>query len=112
MQSVVHYADGKLTGINGTDSMIRRKKRMSKWIPTSERLPKPEGHTTYLVTIAHYSPDYKGRFVTTAEYEARFDDVPPFWSGNADDEGTRITAWMPLPEPYKGANDDEGESND
>lgn len=72
-----------------------------KWTLTSDELPNPEGHEIYLVTIAHFEPSYKGRFVTTTEYEARYDDRPPFWRGFTDDAGNRVVAWMPLPEPYK-----------
>ena len=52
-----------------------------KWIPVTERLP--EEHGGYLVSL-------KQGYVTTA-----------FWSGNSQ-KWEKITAWMPLPEPYKG----------
>ena len=56
-----------------------------KWIPVSERLPDHQG--MYIVTynvneIAYISTDYY------------------FSKGFAD----RVTAWMPLPEPYKEEN--------
>ncbi len=52
-----------------------------RWIPTSERLP--EEHNGYLVSL-------KQGYVTTA-----------LWVGNAG-YWNEITAWMPLPESYKG----------
>lgn len=52
----------------------------STWIPVSERLPEEDGG--YLVSL-------KQGYVTTA-----------FWSGNSQ-KWEKITAWMPLPEPYK-----------
>lgn len=51
-----------------------------EWIPVSERLPEENGG--YLVTVM-------GAYVTTA-----------LWVGNAG-YWSKITAWMPLPQPYK-----------
>ena len=51
-----------------------------EWIPVSERLPEENGG--YLVTVM-------GKYITTA-----------LWVGNAEN-WSKITAWMPLPEPYK-----------
>lgn len=52
-----------------------------KWTPVSERLPEEDGG--YLVAV-------KRGYVTTA-----------LWVGNAEN-WKKVTAWMPLPEPYKG----------
>lgn len=52
----------------------------TRWIPVSERLPEENGG--YLVTVM-------GAYVTTA-----------LWVGNAEN-WSKITAWMPLPKPYK-----------
>lgn len=52
----------------------------NRWIPVSEMLPEENGG--YLVTVM-------GAYVTTA-----------LWVGNAG-YWSKITAWMPLPEPYK-----------
>ena len=51
-----------------------------RWIPVSEKLPEENGG--YLVTV-------KRGYVTTA-----------LWVGNAEN-WKEVTAWMPLPEPYK-----------
>lgn len=72
---------------------------VSEWIPCSESLPEEQGQ--YLVTFPVYNGEScvyvlsfcKGKFYETDdEYgDAEYDDV---------------IAWMPLPEPWKGANDD------
>lgn len=77
-----------------------------RWFPVSERLPEPSGHHRYLVTEAHFNPEYKARFVEVCEYEARDDDVPPYWDGYCGDNPARVVAWMPLPEPYKEVSND------
>ena len=56
------------------------------WIPVTERLPENSG--TYLVTA-------KGFPVTTKFFSAEYDGWGSEWR-------KAITAWMPLPEPYKG----------
>lgn len=76
------------------------------WILTSDRLPDPVGHQEYLVTVAHFPPSHKVRIVTIAEYEAR-EEKPPFWRGFTEDTGERVTAWMPLPEPYMRKEDEQ-----
>ena len=63
--------------------------RHERWIPISERLPDEMG--TYLVTL-----DYKehGTGVTSLW----FHNAEIGWDLRVADE---VTAWMPLPEPYK-----------
>lgn len=53
---------------------------MPRWISVSEKLPEENGG--YLVTV-------KRGYVTTA-----------LWVGNTEN-WKEVTAWMPLPEPYK-----------
>ena len=58
--------------------------RESKWIPCSERLPKP------------------GYCITSNEYNGVSEDFyydGHFW--NADKNAYKVIAWMPLPKPYK-----------
>lgn len=52
-----------------------------RWIPVTERLPEEDGG--YLVTV-------KRGYVTTAVWIG----ITKLWN--------EVTAWMPLPEPYKG----------
>lgn len=56
-----------------------------KWIPVTERLPEENGG--YLVTV-------KRGYVTTA-----------LWIGNAEN-WKEVTAWMPLPQPYKAESEE------
>jgi hypothetical protein len=69
--------------------------RMSEWIPVSERLPKE--NCEYLVTV-------KRGYVMTA-----------IWVGTAE-FWNEVTAWMPLPLPYKasptGAESEGGTQHD
>lgn len=61
-------------------------KPSGKWIPVSERFPEEDGG--YLVTI-------NDGYVHTA-----------LWLGNAE-YWNRVTAWMPLPKPYKPQESEE-----
>ena len=64
---------------------------VGKWIPVSERLP--EGDKEVLVTS-----DWG--FLYIAEYEV-FSDGVGRWSETVEWRFIDVTAWMPLPEPYK-----------
>ena len=68
-----------------------------KWIPVTERLPDKMG--TYLVTL-----DYKeyGTGVMTGVMSLWFHNEEIGWDSRVADE---VTAWMPLPEPWKGEED-------
>ena len=57
-----------------------------RWIPCSERLPEANGR--YLVWMSFAPPE---RGIAVAEY------CGGYWSIK-----TLISAWMPLPEPYRG----------
>ena len=62
-----------------------------EWIPVSERLP--EKNIWVLVTVEQNDNRYQEimrRNVYTEE-----------WTDNIDNYTDEITAWMPLPEPYK-----------
>lgn len=65
-----------------------------KWIPVTERLP--EEDTNVLVTLV------KGRCkVMYAKYDRQ---LQKFCVGNYI-RSKYVTAWMPLPQPYKGGNE-------
>ena len=64
-----------------------------QWIPCSEMLPMDKG--VYLVT------DDSGRVAWVEKAWFMWcDDGRPFW------EYANVTAWMPLPEPYKDKHED------
>ena len=64
-------------------------KSESKWIPCNERLPDTDD--AVLITNNHG--------VTKAWWNGRF------WSSITVKKYKTVTAWMPLPKPYKGEHD-------
>ena len=74
-----------------------------EWIPCSERLPEEDGGL-YLVTDYAKSINRKRMHLSRCymNKEGFWSDVPI---------GYKVVAWMPLPEPYSGA-DMRGEKNE
>ena len=64
-----------------------------RWIPCSERLPKDWEHVLVCTTVTYTTPIFVDWYV---------DEI-----GSWANEGDSVIAWMPLPKPWKGA-DDEG----
>lgn len=73
--------------------------RQTGWIPVSERLPKEPGH--YLVTMERENISFVEQRWYDGEGHNEYADY--FWRNCSG-----ITAWMPLPEPYK----KEGDGNE
>ena len=71
------------------------------WIPCSERLPEESGY--YIIT-AH---DGVGHRTTFVKYQKKAKS----WDLTGARSYWRVIAWMPLPEPYMGA-DMRGEQDD
>ena len=73
---------------------------MDKWIPVSERLPE-DSHGEYYDTVIITLKDKR---VVAGNYVNR---DKQWWGDITDGKYSNITddviAWMPLPEPYKGA---------
>ena len=103
-------ADALIAWIKGSQQMTSKMKcviakietmpdAVSEWIPCSERLPSEQGQ--YLVTFPLCNEEpwvyilsfNKGKFYETDDEwgDVEYDDV---------------TAWMPLPKPWKGADDE------
>ena len=71
----------------------------SAWIPCSERLPEEQGQ--YLVTFPLCNGD---PWVYVLSFcKGKFYETDDEWG---DVEYDDVTAWMPLPEPWKGADDE------
>ena len=78
--------------------------KKGEWIPCSERLPEHDGEM-YLVT--DYCEQINRRRIHVSycyvNREGFWSDVPL---------GYKVIAWMPLPEPYSGADMRKGEKNE
>ena len=72
--------------------------RPQEWIPCSDRLPEKEG--IYLITATNYIFDTEEIAVGTCYFNTEY--------GFSNNTNTRrkILAWMPLPKPWKGADDE------
>lgn len=77
----------------------------TRWIPVSERLPKAENmyqppEQRYLCQLEAYG---ERKFCVLSRLKGA---VSPFWDwyGVAVHD-SEVTAWMPLPTPYKGGDD-------
>lgn len=85
---------------------------MSKWIPVSERLPDAEDCPMNCMVTRRSK--YIGNYVDMAVAEKNGTWTHEDWNaividGNATCISTRdadIIAWMPLPEPYKGGEEE------
>ena len=68
------------------------------WIPVTERLPDKEERDYWICTDDGYQCQCKW----TDDIGFGHHDIWR-WSGNP--QYSKVTAWMPLPEPYKGVTD-------
>ncbi|MBR2706279.1 MAG: DUF551 domain-containing protein [Mogibacterium sp.] len=71
----------------------------SMWIPCSERLPEENGES-YLTYQCADDNRYGWCQVL------RYDDGWNCLNGDKSNEIKRVVAWMPLPEPWEGADDE------
>ena len=72
------------------------------WTPVSEELPKENGK--YLVSMEKSEWDGSTTHsVRTMTYNKR--EVAPFQWGHYEIYSGKVTAWMDLPEPYKGGDE-------
>ena len=102
--------------------MIREQPAVGEWIPCSERLPEKVKRkdtlfpthnimTKYGVTEGWYNPDQKSWYVLTwfgysiydeQNIDFEMGDIPKVIRVPLSSE--IVTAWQPLPEPWKGEN--------
>ena len=76
------------------ENMQKRDVQLNGWIPCSERLPKNEGWV--IVTILDEYGDTPYRYTAFGWYL----EAANCWIIDAE-QRTDVTAWMPLPKPYK-----------
>ena len=80
--------------------------RPQGWIPVSERLPKTGVANQCLVTVefprAHSCGVYCGSRVADNDWESL--DIEGTWQTLSGI--SKVLAWMPLPEPWKGEDDE------
>jgi len=72
---------------------------MIKWIPVSERLPKPESIVDVYIEWVGRDENRYGKRLANVEY---YPDVTSPWimeDGDAISYFSEVTHWMPLPEP-------------
>lgn len=66
---------------------------VNEWMPVSEKLPNKEE----LVLVTDNDSIEFGKLIC-----GLFGDLWLIWLDDRWDEAMKVTAWMPLPEPYKG----------
>ena len=99
LNNVSFFAPSEINVDKAIDMAIEALSADAEWIPCSEKLPSDSGD--YLCTIPLDADEtytevlmfHKGRF-----YE---DDAE--WGATYHDD---VLAWMPLPKPYKGGDDE------
>ena len=83
---------------------IKRREIVVRWIPCSERLPQDEDYDeTFTVTIQCEHVDGWDDYVTGyADWTPHGWDIQSYYLGQI-----KVTAWMPLPEPYQPEEESE-----
>lgn len=77
--------------------------RPQGWIPCSERMP------MYNVDVLVYRPTMGQKIIVDSYcgyYGDDIDDIDEWYEGWGISREHPVTAWMPLPKPYKGADDE------
>ena len=91
-----------LNGMADTIVELERKLAEREWIPCSERLPKERESVLIATSLQHDNWVGEGCYWETTKNHV-------IWKGykwNATYWDNEVTAWMPLPKPYKGGEDE------
>jgi hypothetical protein len=89
--------------IDSFDMVTKGIKQEPRWIPVTERLPKEERNSYWICTDTGY------------QCECRWTNMNLFWSYETTDwhwniadipQYTEVVAWKPLPQPYKGEQEE------
>ena len=96
-----HAGDGSPDGdlLEAIDMAIEALSAEAEWIPCSDRLPSESGD--YLCTITLYAGATYTEVLTF--HKGRFYEDDDEWGTTYHDD---VLAWMPLPKPYKGGEDE------
>lgn len=87
--------------ISALQSIVEELPPAQQWTPISEGEPKENGK--YLVSLKKIEWDGSVRYsVMTMSYNKV--EVVPFQWGHYEIYSGKVTAWMQLPEPYKGGD--------
>ena len=73
-----------------------------RWIPVTERLPEAEEIVLITIDSSYYPKSYVDMGFYKAETKKWY-----WFSSEAIDHSIKVTAWMPLPEPYKAESEDD-----
>ena len=86
----------------GFKKWIDSQPKVGEWIPVSEELPEDEGLVLVTVNDKHNNLTFENALITGCYCYAEG------WilEGYIDWVDPNVTAWMPLPEPYKEQNED------
>lgn len=69
-------------------------RRADRWIPVSERLPEKEGNCIVTIQVEPSSHDESREYVSIVYFRESLEGFELLWNAH-------VTAWRPLPEPYK-----------
>lgn len=96
----------QIDALPSADAYFTDGNKIAEWIPCSERLPKAEDmyqppEQRYLCQLEAYG---ERKFCVLSRLKGA---ISPFWDwyGVAIHD-SEVTAWMPLPKPYKGGDDE------
>ena len=99
---VKDYSEGELNMLRAVIYELETMPNTSAWVSVKDKLPDDE--ELYLIctesnfgkiNIAYYQP-----------IGDKFSNYEPFWQGKSN-RSTRVTHWMPLPEPPESGDDTE-----
>ena len=87
-------------------ALRKTERKTGKWIPCSERLPEPNRHDALNVDVYYLAQTEFGDMIVASYNESH--EGTKWWEQMYsyrifDDE---IVAWMPLPEPWKGGEEE------